>query len=223
MSESSDDKPLSALVKKTKNTSKPTKMSPRDILKKNQDEKKLSTKIMVHEALNELKSRKGTSLHAIKKYITEKYNVDTDKINYLIKKFIKTGVETGTIVQMKGVGASGSFKLVTEKKEKKPEEKKTATKTKSDKEKSKTKEKKEVVKEKKEDKKKIKPEAAMTSMKDKVKKSKTEKRPESKKAKESKVPPKKRASMLKRKSTGSVIKPPKMKPKSKEEKKLLTN
>ena len=108
MSDSSDIEMQSALPKKT--TKKPPKSPTAEILKK-QDPKKITTKEMIHQALVDLKSRKGTSMYAIKKYIEEKYQVDVEKINYLIKKYIKTSVELGTIVQTKGIGASGSFKL----------------------------------------------------------------------------------------------------------------
>ncbi|KAM3955435.1 uncharacterized protein ACR2FA_010672 [Aphomia sociella] len=215
MSDTSDIEMKSALPKETKKPKQPKSPS-EDLLKHNKESKKLSTKEMVREALIELKSRKGTSLYAIKKYISEKYNVDTEKNNYIIKKQIKSGVESGAILQMKGIGASGSFKLVTEKKiEKKPKAKKVLPKKKTDKENPKKKEKIEKNKEKTEEvKKKIKkvtvPSKDMS--KEKMKKTKTE-NPKNKMAKEKQTPAKKRAAMLKRKSIGSIIKPPKMKPK----------
>ncbi|KAJ0170170.1 hypothetical protein K1T71_014098 [Dendrolimus kikuchii] len=87
-----------------------TLSSPTDgLLKK---EKKLTTKTMLQEALTSLKSRKGVSLYAIKQYMTITYNFDTDKMGYLLKRQIKAGIEDGTIIQVKGVGVSGSFKLV---------------------------------------------------------------------------------------------------------------
>ncbi|XP_063898005.1 histone H1-like [Helicoverpa armigera] len=97
--------------------------SPSDGMLITKAEKKLTTKIMINQALMDLNSRKGVSLYAIKKYIQEKYNVDTEKLNFHMKKYIKKAVEEGKIVQMKGIGASGSFKLVPVK-EKKPKPKK---------------------------------------------------------------------------------------------------
>lgn len=98
---------------------------------------KATTKTMIHEALTELKSRKGVSLHAIKKFLIKKHSVDAEKINFLIKKTINTGVKDGSIIQLKGIGASGSFKLAPVKppkakpKEKKPEKTKIEKKTES--------------------------------------------------------------------------------------------
>ncbi|XP_053621617.1 histone H1-like [Plodia interpunctella] len=215
MSDSSDIEMQSALPKKTKKMPKQPKSPSEDHLA--QEPKKISTKVMIHEALNELKNRKGTSLYAIKKFIAEKHKVDIEKINYIIKKLIKTGVETGTIVQTKGVGASGSFKLAPEKKVEKKKPKKTEKKKKVNTEKADTKTNKEkpaakVEKTKKSEKTKpvktSEPKSKNTKEKsgtDKVKKM----------AKEKMTPAKKRAVMMKRKSIGSIIKPPKMKPRGK--------
>ncbi|XP_063544472.1 histone H1.1, embryonic-like [Cydia strobilella] len=190
-------------------------------------EKKVTTKAMIHEALTELKTRKGVSIQAIKKYMEEKYYVQTDKLKYLIKKTLKTGVEDGSIVQLKGIGASGSFKLapVKEKIKKKPKTKKEKPKTeKSTKEKSKdkpTKDKKEKMVKEKAIIDKVKA-AKKIKMDVKDKEKKMEKPKDKKKAdlKEKKTKPaatsaKKKATMMKRKSIGSIIKPPKMKPKLK--------
>ena len=223
MSDSSDIEMQSALPKKT--TKKPPKSPTAEILKK-QDPKKITTKEMIHQALVDLKSRKGTSMYAIKKYIEEKYQVDVEKINYLIKKYIKTSVELGTIVQTKGIGASGSFKLAAgkdklEKKKKKPKkETKTTDKTDNSKEKpAKAKPTKKET-EKKIDKKPKKVEIAKSAKnkdeKDKPASSKVSKKKDKEKSvKLMKTPSKKRAAMMKRKSIGSIIKPPKMKPKAK--------
>lgn len=66
---------------------------------------------MVTEALESLKDRQGSSLVAIKKKMTELFNVDPSQIASHIKKFIKTSLLDGTLIQTKGNGASGSFKL----------------------------------------------------------------------------------------------------------------
>ncbi|XP_061726432.1 histone H1.1, embryonic-like [Cydia pomonella] len=190
-------------------------------------EKKVTTKAMIHEALSELKTRKGVSIQAIKKYMEEKYYVKTDKVKYLIKKALKSGVEDGSIVQLKGIGASGSFKLapVKEKTKKKPKTQKEKPKNeKTTKEKSKekpTKDKKEkMVKEKAKIDKMKAVKKVKIDVKDKEKK--TEKPKDKKKAdlKEKKTktaatPAKKKATMMKRKSIGSIIKAPRMKPKLK--------
>merc|ERR1712173_538789 len=84
-----------------------------------------TSSVMVKAALENLKERKGSSLAAIKKYIGTNYKADPVKMSVFIKKALKSGVEKKTILQVKGVGASGSFKLA------KPEAKpKTAAKPK---------------------------------------------------------------------------------------------
>ncbi|XP_065079192.1 histone H1-III-like [Ochlerotatus camptorhynchus] len=79
---------------------------------------------MVVAAIKTLKERNGSSLQAIKKYIAANYKCDVAKLAPFLKKSLKNDVEKGTIVQTKGIGASGSFKLKAEAKkaatEKKP-------------------------------------------------------------------------------------------------------
>merc|ERR1712226_1395113 len=70
-----------------------------------------ATSVMVKEAIENLKERKGSSLIAIKKYLATNYEVDPVKHGHFIKKALASGVEKKTIVQVKGIGASGSFKL----------------------------------------------------------------------------------------------------------------
>ncbi|XP_076279169.1 uncharacterized protein LOC143208576 [Lasioglossum baleicum] len=69
------------------------------------------TSEMVNNAIKELKDRKGSSLQAIKKYIATTYKVDGEKLAPFIKRYLKTAVTSGAVVQTKGKGASGSFKL----------------------------------------------------------------------------------------------------------------
>lgn len=71
---------------------------------------------MVVAAVKELKERKGSSAAAIKKYIHAHYKVD-DKINIHIKKAFTKCVEQKKLIQVKGKGASGSFKLAPEEKQ----------------------------------------------------------------------------------------------------------
>lgn len=75
-----------------------------------------STAEMVTSAIKELKDRKGSSVQAIKKYIASTYKVDGEKFAPFIKRYLKTAVTSGAVVQTKGKGASGSFKLPTTKK-----------------------------------------------------------------------------------------------------------
>ncbi|TGZ46360.1 late histone H1-like [Temnothorax curvispinosus] len=73
------------------------------------------TSEMVTAAIKELKDRKGSSFQAIKKYIVSTYKVDGEKVAPFIKRYLKTAVSAGAVVQTKGKGATGSFKLSTDK------------------------------------------------------------------------------------------------------------
>ncbi|CAL1290318.1 unnamed protein product [Larinioides sclopetarius] len=83
---------------------------------------------MVNTAISTLKERGGSSLQAVKKYIAAHYKVDVDKLSPFIKKYLKNAVASGTLVQTKGKGASGSFRMTTATKEKssKPKAEKAA-------------------------------------------------------------------------------------------------
>ena len=86
------------------------------------------TSVMVTSAIGALKERKGSSLKAIKKYIATNYKVDPVKHSHFIKKALASGVEKKSLIQVKGVGASGSFKLA--KVEAKPKKKPASSKPK---------------------------------------------------------------------------------------------
>lgn len=73
------------------------------------------TSEMVTAAIKELKDRKGSSVQAIKKYIASTYKVDGEKFAPFIKRYLRAAVTSGAVVQTKGKGASGSFKLSTNK------------------------------------------------------------------------------------------------------------
>ncbi len=77
------------------------------------------TSDMVNAAIKNLKERGGSSLQAIKKYIAATYKVDVEKLAPFIRKYLKSGVSSGALLQTKGKGASGSFKLSGGKAEKK--------------------------------------------------------------------------------------------------------
>lgn len=87
---------------------------------------------MVNAAIAALKERRGSSLSAIKKYIAANYKVDIVRLAPFIRKYLKKGVADGKLVQVKGTGASGSFRLSQaakkepKKKAKKPKAKKPA-------------------------------------------------------------------------------------------------
>ncbi|XP_043070345.1 histone H3.v1-like [Drosophila grimshawi] len=79
------------------------------------------TQQMVDASIKNLKERGGSSLLAIKKYISATYKCDAQKLAPFIKKYLRTAVASGKLVQTKGKGASGSFKLsASAKKEPKP-------------------------------------------------------------------------------------------------------
>lgn len=71
-----------------------------------------STSNMVNEAIMSLNNRRhGSSLHAIKKYVNTNYQLDPIKTAPLIRRYLKKAVFDGTLVQTKGQGSNGSFKL----------------------------------------------------------------------------------------------------------------
>ena len=65
---------------------------------------------MIVAAIAALKERKGSSRQAIVKYISSNYKVN-DAASVHIKMALKRGVESKTLTQTKGSGASGSFKV----------------------------------------------------------------------------------------------------------------
>jgi hypothetical protein len=84
---------------------------------------------MVNEAISSLKERKGSSLAAVKKYVAANNKVDIEKLGPFIRRYLKKAVADGKLLQTKGTGASGSFKLAKpEKEEKKPKKKPAAKK-----------------------------------------------------------------------------------------------
>ncbi|KFM69972.1 Histone H1-III, partial [Stegodyphus mimosarum] len=66
---------------------------------------------MVLLAIAILNERNGSSLQAIKKYISTSFNVEEKKISAYIKKYLLMAVASGTLIQTKGKGAAGSFRL----------------------------------------------------------------------------------------------------------------
>ena len=90
---------------------------------------------MIAAAIGALKERKGSSRQAILKYIMANFKV-SDKAATQVKLTLKKGVAAGVLKQVKGTGASGSFRLAekpkvakkTKAKAKKPAAKKAAAK-----------------------------------------------------------------------------------------------
>ncbi|KFM57424.1 Histone H1.3, partial [Stegodyphus mimosarum] len=85
---------------------------------------------MVNTAISTLKERGGSSVQAIKKYVGAHYKVDVDKLSPFIKKYLKNAVASGALVQTKGKGASGSFRITNQSKEKAAKPKAAASKPK---------------------------------------------------------------------------------------------
>ena len=69
------------------------------------------TSEMVRNAIITLKDRGGSSVQAIKKFIASNYQLDAEKISPFIKRYLKKAVASGLLVQTKGKGACGSFRL----------------------------------------------------------------------------------------------------------------
>ena len=82
---------------------------------------------MISAAIAALKERSGSSRQAIIKYVKANYKVG-DSCDTHVKMALKRGVAAGALKQVKGVGASGSFKLAEKAKAKKPAAKKPAAK-----------------------------------------------------------------------------------------------
>merc|ERR1712168_367039 len=71
--------------------------------------------VMVAAAVKALKERSGSSRQAILKYIVANYTVgDEKKAASRLKLALKKGVASGALNQVKGAGASGSFKVAKE-------------------------------------------------------------------------------------------------------------
>ena len=71
---------------------------------------------MVESAISSLKERKGSSRAAILKYISANYKLGTNdkKINSNLKTCLRNGVSNGLLNQVKGTGATGSFKVAVQ-------------------------------------------------------------------------------------------------------------
>ncbi len=85
-------------------------------------------KVMVVSAVTILKERSGSSRQAIQKHIESNYKVG-DNSNKFVNTALVKSVKEGVLVQKKGTGASGSFKLAKVEKPAKKVVKKVAKKT----------------------------------------------------------------------------------------------
>lgn len=66
---------------------------------------------MIIAAITSLKERTGSSGQAIKKYIVANYKVEATSAGPHLRLALRRGVASGALKQMKGTGASGSFKV----------------------------------------------------------------------------------------------------------------
>ncbi|XP_065644573.1 histone H1-delta-like [Hydra vulgaris] len=87
--------------------------SPKKIAKKSAPKKPADHapfKAMIVDAINSLKERKGSSRQAIAKHVKANNKVG-DNVDSQVKINLKRMVLAGELVQVKGVGASGSFRV----------------------------------------------------------------------------------------------------------------
>ncbi|KAI6206031.1 Histone H1.5 [Aphelenchoides besseyi] len=86
---------------------------------------------MVKRAIDDLKEgHKGSSRAAVLKYILSHFNVGEQivSINAHLRQALKRGVTSGVLIQSKGTGASGSFRLASKSKDSTSAAKKPKTK-----------------------------------------------------------------------------------------------
>ena len=113
----------------TASPAKKSKATPKKVAKKPASHPKYAE--MISAALAALKERNGSSRIAIMKHICANHKVG-DNANSHVKLALNRGVASGLFKQVKGVGASGSFKLNAKPKaepKKKPVAKKPSAKT----------------------------------------------------------------------------------------------
>ena len=123
-------------------TAAATKTAAKTKVKKPADHPKYAE--MIAAAVGALKERSGSSRQAIQKYVTANYKVSDGASKTHVKLALKRGVTSGLLKQVKGTGASGSFKLAekpkkpkaAKKPKKKPAAKKAAAKKAAPKKKS---------------------------------------------------------------------------------------
>ncbi|XP_065642925.1 histone H1.0-A-like [Hydra vulgaris] len=87
--------------------------SPKKIAKKSAPKKPADHapyKAMIVDAINSLKERKGSSRQAIAKHVKANNKVG-ENVDSQVKINLKRMVVAGELVQVKGVGASGSFRV----------------------------------------------------------------------------------------------------------------
>ncbi|KAI6228202.1 H15 domain-containing protein [Aphelenchoides besseyi] len=88
--------------------------------------------VMIKKAIKTHANTKGTSRAAILSYLLKNYTIGTNgtQVNSKLRQALKRGITNGTLKQLKGTGANGSFGVV-ESKDAKPKTVKKSTKSKS--------------------------------------------------------------------------------------------
>lgn len=66
---------------------------------------------MVLTAVEAMNDRRGSSFHAIKRYLDNNSQVDGNKIASQAKKFLWKAVEDGSLVKVAGSGTNGTYRL----------------------------------------------------------------------------------------------------------------
>lgn len=66
---------------------------------------------MITTAVKTLGEKHGSSISAIKKYLTTNYKIEAEKAAPFMKRGIKAAIASGQLIQVKGKGLTGSFKL----------------------------------------------------------------------------------------------------------------
>jgi len=94
---------------------------------------------MITKAIAALKEKNGSSRQAIGKFILANYKVDDKALASRLKIALKRGVDSGSLKRVKGVGASGSFRIAVDAAKKVQDKAKMAEKAKIKKEKLKAK------------------------------------------------------------------------------------
>ena len=66
---------------------------------------------MIVIAIQVLNEENGSTKQAIVKYLHQNYKIDIFQSNFLINNALRNGVKNGILIQTKGQGARGSFKV----------------------------------------------------------------------------------------------------------------
>ena len=74
-----------------------------------------SVQDMMATALRELKTHKGVSMQAIKKYLETQYGFDWRRKKHILRRSLEAGLKSGLFIRKGGKGANGRFRLGVDK------------------------------------------------------------------------------------------------------------